>query len=140
MKSIDVSIFRIAVNFYQCAQFKELRNKGFHLVSILLIKPWIQEYSVIKYSTQYLFILCCESKYSVYIIVKHILKSSSKCYRILNVCLTILRTFATQKMKFSITDFVSKCDQSHRKLRIWSHLLKKSVMENFIFSTMLNSL
>ena len=38
-----------------------------------------------------------------------------------------------QKTKFSITDFVSKCDQICRKLRIWSHLLKKSVMENFIF-------
>ena len=36
-------------------------------------------------------------------------------------------------MKFSITDFFSKCDQVRRKLRIWSHLLKKSLMENFIF-------
>ena len=38
-----------------------------------------------------------------------------------------------QKMKFSIKDFFSKCDQIRRKLQIWSHLLKKSVMENFIF-------
>ena len=38
-----------------------------------------------------------------------------------------------QKMKFSIEDFFSKCDQIRRKLRIWSHLLKKSLMENFIF-------
>ena len=30
-------------------------------------------------------------------------------------------------------DFLSKCDQIRRKLRIWSHLLKKSFMENFIF-------
>ena len=29
-----------------------------------------------------------------------------------------------QKMKFSIKDFFSKCDQIRRKLRIWSHLLK----------------
>ena len=36
-------------------------------------------------------------------------------------------------MKFSITDFFSKCDQICRKLRIWSHLLKKSMMGNFIF-------
>ena len=36
-------------------------------------------------------------------------------------------------MKFSIIDFYSKYDQIHRKLRIWSHLLKKSLMENFIF-------
>ena len=31
---------------------------------------------------------------------------------------------------FSIKDFFSKCDQIHRKLRIWSHLLKKSLIEN----------
>ena len=38
-----------------------------------------------------------------------------------------------QKMKFSIKDFFSKCDQSHRNLRIWSDFLKKSLMESFIF-------
>ena len=32
-----------------------------------------------------------------------------------------------------IKDFFSKCDQTRRKLRIWSHLLKKSLMLNFIF-------
>ena len=38
-----------------------------------------------------------------------------------------------QKEKFSIKDFSSKCDQILRKLQIWSHLLKKSLMEIFIF-------
>ena len=38
-----------------------------------------------------------------------------------------------QKMKFPIKDFISKCDQICRKLRIWSHFLKKSLMENFMF-------
>ena len=38
-----------------------------------------------------------------------------------------------QKMKFSIKGFFSKCDQIHNFLMIWSHLLKKSIMENFIF-------
>ena len=41
--------------------------------------------------------------------------------------------YTAQKMKFSIKDFISKCDQIRRKLRTWSHLLKKSLMENFIF-------
>ena len=36
-------------------------------------------------------------------------------------------------MKFDIKDFNSICDQICQKLRIWSHLLKKSLMENFIF-------
>ena len=37
-----------------------------------------------------------------------------------------------QKMKFSIKDFFSKCDQIRSFLPIWSHLLKKFLMENFI--------
>ena len=45
--------------------------------------------------------------------------------------LSIHRT--AQKMKLSIKDFFSKCDQILRELRIWSHLLKKSLMENFTF-------
>ena len=40
--------------------------------------------------------------------------------------------FTAQKTKLSIKD-LSKCDQIRRKLRICSHLLKKSFMENFIF-------
>ena len=36
-------------------------------------------------------------------------------------------------MKFSVKDFFSTCDQIRSLLRIWSHLLKKSFMENFIF-------
>ena len=41
--------------------------------------------------------------------------------------------FTPQKMKFSIKDFFSKCDQTHSFLRIWSHWLKKSLMQNLIF-------
>ena len=36
-------------------------------------------------------------------------------------------------MKFSIKDFFSKCDQIRSFLWIWAHLLKNSLMENFIF-------
>ena len=39
----------------------------------------------------------------------------------------------SQKLKSSIKDFFSKYDQIRRKLRIWPRLLKKSLMENFIF-------
>ena len=40
-------------------------------------------------------------------------------------------------MKFSIKDFFNKYDQIRRKLRILSHLLKKSLMEKFIFCAVL---
>ena len=36
--------------------------------------------------------------------------------------------FTPQKLKFSIKDFFNKYDQIRRKLRIWSYLLKKSLM------------
>ena len=39
----------------------------------------------------------------------------------------------TQKIKFFIKDFFSKCDQIRSFLRIWSHLLKKSLMKNCFF-------
>ena len=46
--------------------------------------------------------------------------------------------YTARKLKFSITDFFSKCDQIRRKLRIWLHLLKKSLMEAFVFCAVLN--
>ena len=43
-------------------------------------------------------------------------------------------------MKFSIKDFFSKCDQIRSSLWISSRLLKKSLMENFIFCAVYISL
>ena len=45
--------------------------------------------------------------------------------------------YTAQKMKFFIKDFFSKSDQIRSFLWIWSHLLKKSLMENFIFCAVL---
>ena len=42
-------------------------------------------------------------------------------------------TNIAQKMNFSIKDFFNKCDQMRRFLRIWSYMLKKFLMENFLF-------
>ena len=44
---------------------------------------------------------------------------------------TLCLTF--HKKKFSIKDFFNKCDQIHSFLQIWSHLLNRFLMENFIF-------
>ena len=38
-----------------------------------------------------------------------------------------------KKMKFSIEDFISKCGKFRS---FWSHLLKKSLMKNFILCAM----
>ena len=40
---------------------------------------------------------------------------------------------ALQKTKYSINDFFGKCDKIRSFLRIWSHLMKKSLMDKFIF-------
>ena len=45
------------------------------------------------------------------------------------------KRYTAQKVKFSIKDFFSSCKSN---LRIWSHLLKKSIMENFIFCAVMN--
>ena len=47
--------------------------------------------------------------------------------------MTIQEYTLHKKMMFSIKDFLCKCDQILSFLRIWSHLLKVSLMENFLF-------
>ena len=48
------------------------------------------------------------------------------------------RSSTAKKMKFSIKNFFSKYDQIRSFLWIWSHLLKKSLVENFIFCVVPN--
>ena len=43
------------------------------------------------------------------------------------------KLYTALKVKFSINDLSSECDQVCRKQRIWSHLLKKSLMKIIIF-------
>ena len=56
--------------------------------------------------------------------------SELKCRVICEACKIYI---TAQKRKFSIKDFFSKCDQIRKKLRIWLHLLKKSLTDNLIF-------
>ena len=43
-----------------------------------------------------------------------------------------LQEDAAQKVNISINQSFSRCEQIRRKLCIWSHLLNKSLMGNFI--------
>ena len=47
--------------------------------------------------------------------------------------ISLEKEHTAQKMKFSMKDFFIKCDQIRSFLRIWSHLLKKFLIESFIF-------
>ena len=51
---------------------------------------------------------------------------------------SLLELHTAQKMKFSTKDFFSKCDQIHIFLRIWSHLLKKSLIQKWFFCAVAN--
>ena len=46
---------------------------------------------------------------------------------------SLRRRNTAEKLKFSFKGFFCKCDQIHKKLRIQSHFLKKSLVENFNF-------
>ena len=71
-----------------------------------------------------------------FMITERVHLSQSEKYWWLNLEFAEVKT--VQKMKFSFNDFFSKCGQIRRRLRIWSHLLKKSLMENFIFCAVSN--
>ena len=64
---------------------------------------------------------------------RHSWLSLSDIARVSSSIILALNQNTIQKIKFSINDFFSKCDQIRSFLRIWSHFLKKSLMENFIF-------
>ena len=53
------------------------------------------------------------------------------CFRKYSLLQQLNKLLLHKKMKLSIKEFFSKCDQS--LLQIRSHLLKKSLMENFMF-------
>ena len=52
--------------------------------------------------------------------------------------MVVVYSCTAQKMKFFIKHFFSKCDQIRRFLRIWSYLLKKSLMEKLHFCAVLD--
>ena len=55
---------------------------------------------------------------------------------VLGIFVASVDPITAQKMKFSMKDFLSKYDQIRSFLRIWSYLLKTTLMENFIFYVM----
>ena len=77
----------------------------------------------------------CSKENNTTATLKHIL-SPRKLSSSLTIALPIIVAhvqFTAQKVKYSVKDFFSNCDQIRRKLQTWSHLLKKSLKENFIF-------
>ena len=67
-----------------------------------------------------------------YIFSKNLLQNS---YRKKRKRFTNLYLSLHKKWSFPVKDFFSKCDQIRNFLSIWSHLVKKSLMENFSYCT-----
>ena len=93
------------------------------------------------YTTIYYYIIFCHS--IILLIHSGFYKRSVNCcsnwsiYNFVRVILLLFSLFnlnnTAPKMKFFVKYFFSKCDNIRRKLQIWSHLLEKFSMENFIF-------
>ena len=60
-------------------------------------------------------------------------------YFLIHTLATLLNAkYTAEQIKFSIKDFFSKCDQIRSFLWNWSHLMKKSLLENFIFCAVIH--
>ena len=59
--------------------------------------------------------------------------SNSHVWATINLTYCFIKPPLHKKMKFSIKGFLSKCDQIRSSLRIWSHILKNSLLENLLF-------
>ena len=78
----------------------------------------------------------CYNKFYQKSVLKRFSKFTAKCASVSFLNKVSGWTYTLhRKLKFSITDFFSKCDQIWSFLQIWSHLLKKSVIDNFMFWT-----
>ena len=67
------------------------------------------------------------------------MKNFTSAWKEGSICWCFAIKHTAQKINFSNKDFLSKCDQIRSFLRVWSHLLKKSIMENFIFCVVMRT-
>ena len=118
-----------------------------HFCSIV-VKIWLERnrlstfQSILRILENFLkfpkFILSIILKYTYFWDVDSRVKPISIIFFVHHFLLSLMiLNYTAQKMKFSIEDYFSKCDKIHSYLRIWSYLLKKSLMENFIFCAVL---
>ena len=102
-----------------------------YIIYIYIYNIYINIYNVYKY----IFPLLFKNSHDIETIyhmklTKHFM-TIQQCSNFSRVSYTV--QYTAQKMKFSIKGFLSKCEQMQNFLRIFSHLLKESLMENLIF-------
>ena len=107
-------------NHHTPTYIKESLDKCIQEYFAKALKPWTKTLMKLRIVSSYLVERQCFKSFSQ----RNRQWMAQKNFWLLNT---------TQKMKISIRDFFSKCDQIRRELRIWSHSLKKSLMENSVF-------
>ena len=98
--------------------------KSFHAVKVFRFWPILCWYSNLFQYFPVFYNLCWNIERNWNVCTKWVI--SHHLFRLLLYALH-------KKMKFSIKEFFSICEQTRKKLQIWPHLLKKLLMENFIF-------
>ena len=130
LKNFSIQSFKECLFFIFCLFcFLLLSNNTLHVILWTYVRYWNTfQYKYVSASDfqRYFFTLyhIISLPISVYI---YVLKWS------IIHCVNLSKNSTPQKMKFSIKDFFSKCDKIRRNLQIWSNLLKKSLMDIFIF-------
>ena len=123
----------------RCEICSELKMKALEDVIVIVIEYISHLFLVLLLLTDGFYLLITDMSARYRLVQTYRLQNHSYIFGCISYWRTagndyqIITKLAAQKMKFSIKDFFSKCDQTRSFLRIWSHLLKKSLMENFIF-------
>ena len=116
-------------------------------MSIVKVKLWLFQYTGIK---SWNFTATCKKQSKKMVSEKDVRKIELMMHTVqkyirLAIKYIIFRFYlylinTAEKVKFSINNFLSKCDQIRSFQQICSHLLKKSLIENFIFLAMSSKL
>ena len=131
----EIIIGEISHLFFQYSFFSEMsifcRN-----ISSLMIQKCFTLWLKLK-SFSYCFFL--DFFYLFSVISSTFVKQTGDIFQVITICFIYTNlqnscyfSSTAQETKFSIKDFFSKCDQIRSLLLIWSYLLKKSLMKNFI--------
>ena len=100
-------------------------------VFFTVLKPYLRRFVLENITSKYRAPSCHFKRDNLILDYKTMFSISSNIFERIFIPL-----YTAQTMKCPIKDFFSKCDQIRSFLRTWSHLLKKSIMENFIFCAM----
>ena len=122
--TISISIFKVVKHLLVALDLKPTTRYKKNMVRSSNIYPF---QSNVVFHTETSHLICSANQLTGFYMMRTLVVKGLSSHHLLVQCVKSVQSWHTaQKRKFSIKDFFSKCDQIRRKLRIWSHLLKKS--------------